>query len=214
MAYFYHQVTEKEKRQYREGKKHHMHKLASFSLMIGIYWQKAEEVKYACRKIWLEHCSCIFHILGRWQRWSSDNCSPKLESYFEMQPNMLRKCQWYCDLISESYTDGHRRICEVTRLLFIMHKFHIELNHDSKYKMQYIIYTKSAPKRLFFFSLWKAFFHNRHLFMVMPFWCLCGIECEIVCVFEALVNVLHDFSYIVHLFEMKWEEHERKKRHI
>lgn len=100
-----------------------------------------------------------------------------------MQPNMLWKCQWYCDFILGSYTYGHRRICEVTRLLFIMHKFHIELNHNSKYKMQYIIYTKSTPKRLFYFSLWKAFFHNRHLFIVMPFWCLCGIEWETVYVY-------------------------------
>lgn len=76
--HFFHQVTEKQKRKIPREKNYHIHKLASFSLMIGIHWQKAEEVKCACHKIWLEHFSCIFHILSRWQRWSSGNCSPIL----------------------------------------------------------------------------------------------------------------------------------------
>lgn len=190
MAYFYHQVTEKEKRTILRGKKTPYAQISIVFFndrdllakgrrgqmclpqnMIGALFMHFSYFRpMTTMKFWQ-----LLSDIINWNRILK--CS---------QINMLRKCQWYCDLISESYTDGHRRICEVTRLLFIMHKFHIELNHDSKYKMQYIIYTKSAPKRLFFFSLWKAFFHNRHLFMVMPFWCLCGIECETVCVYLKL----------------------------
>lgn len=35
-------------------------------------------------------------------------------------------------VVLHAHSYARRRACEVTRLLFIMHKFHIELNHHSQ----------------------------------------------------------------------------------